>query len=176
MQVTFPSSEFVRPLIEDDLPMLLGWRNHASIRKFMFRNTIIDNDQHFQWFRTLEKDSSHFAFIYEKDSVPSGFVQFKANNKGEAEWGFYVAPGKEKGTGRRMGICAINHAFEEIYFKKILGKALIENFRSIRFHEILGFSRERIPPHHEANDGRSYSFIFFGLLSDTWVKLQSQER
>jgi UDP-4-amino-4,6-dideoxy-N-acetyl-beta-L-altrosamine N-acetyltransferase len=168
MPSVLPSSTRLRPVTKDDLAMILAWRNHPFVREYMFDKRLIQADQHLRWFLALQDHSSKWAFIFEKNTQPCGFVQFKKDEKNQAEWGFYLAPGKEKGTGKALGHCALDYAFANRSFEKILGRSLAENHRSVRFHESLGFVREGISQHHSTDGANSHAVICFGLTIDQW--------
>jgi UDP-4-amino-4,6-dideoxy-N-acetyl-beta-L-altrosamine N-acetyltransferase len=168
MSIVLSSSTRLRPVAEDDLAMILAWRNHPFVREYMFDKCLIQPDQHFRWFLAIQDHSSHWAFIFEKNAQPCGFVQFKQDEKNQAEWGFYIAPGQVKGTGKALGRCALDYAFENKSFEKILGKSLPENHRSVRFHESLGFVKEGVS-HRQSTEGpNSHAVICFGLTADQW--------
>jgi UDP-4-amino-4,6-dideoxy-N-acetyl-beta-L-altrosamine N-acetyltransferase len=168
MSTVLSSSTRLRPVAQDDLAMILAWRNHPFVREYMFDKSLIQADQHLRWFLTLQDHSSQWAFIFEKNTQPCGFVQFKKDEKNQAEWGFYLAPGQEKGMGKALGHCALDYAFENKSFEKILGRSLAENYRSVRFHESLGFVREDISQHQSGDSANSHPVICFGLSIDQW--------
>jgi UDP-4-amino-4,6-dideoxy-N-acetyl-beta-L-altrosamine N-acetyltransferase len=87
---------------------------------------------------------------------------------GVADWGFYIAPGAEKGTGRLLGQAALDYAFQRLNLHKICGQALAFNERSVKFHHNLGFKQEGIL-RDQYYDGENYhAIICFGLLKVEW--------
>ena len=40
----------LRPLMEQDLEMVLQWRNHPEINRYMYNQTAISWEEHRQWF------------------------------------------------------------------------------------------------------------------------------
>ena len=122
----------------DDLEMVLAWRNSPSIRKVMKNQKEISFEEHKTWF-ALSIKSNKKLFIFQVNEVPKGFVQFEIKD-GSAEWGFYVDP-KCKGAGKKMGITAINYAFDNFDIQCITGDVLKNNDRSHTFHLFLGFKR-----------------------------------
>ena len=126
----------LRPMRSDDLEMVLAWRNSPSIRKVMKNQKEISFEEHKTWF-ALSIKSNKKLFIFQVNEVPKGFVQFEIKD-GSAEWGFYVDP-KCKGAGKKMGITAINYAFDNFDIQCITGDVLKNNDRSHTFHLFLGF-------------------------------------
>lgn len=160
----------VRPMTADDLALVLEWRNHPNIRRFMLTQHEIATEEHRHWFDIVSKDNSRKQLLFEDGAgVPLGYVQLiGANDGGIADWGFYMAPNAAKGTGRRMGKVTLAFAFQEIGLHKVCGQALDFNTASLRFHRRLGFQQEGVlrEQHRIAND--YYDLICFGLLQSEW--------
>src|SRR5690606_7378254 len=72
----------LRRLTADDLPLVLSWRNHPDVRRFMYTRHEISAEEHARWFAEAEADPSrHLLAFAEKPAekpaapaVPRGFV------------------------------------------------------------------------------------------------------
>lgn len=159
----------VRIMVEGDLEQVLRWRNHPDIRKYMYTQHEISLAEHKKWYGRVSQESCNHLLIVEEDGVALGFVKItEIRPGGVAEWGFYVAPGSAKGTGRKLGSAALTYAFESLRLHKVCGQALDSNERSIALHRSLGFKEEGIQ-HGQHFDGEQYHSIYcFGLLSSDW--------
>jgi UDP-4-amino-4,6-dideoxy-N-acetyl-beta-L-altrosamine N-acetyltransferase len=159
----------VRPMTQSDLDCVLSWRNHPDVRRYMYSQNEITLDEHQRWFvRTLQDPHKHML-IFEVGKKPFGFVNFsELACGGVADWGFYAAPAAPKGTGRRLGMAALDHAFKQINLHKICGRVIGYNDRSIRFHQSLGFQQEGILRDQHYDGERFHHVICFGLLSHEW--------
>jgi UDP-4-amino-4,6-dideoxy-N-acetyl-beta-L-altrosamine N-acetyltransferase len=164
-----PRSDRVRPVTAADLDMLLEWRNHDDVRRFMCTQHRITPAEHQAWFVRQSSDPCQHPLVFEGDGEPLGFVKLNVIADGQvAEWGFYVSPIAAPGTGRRLGRTALSHAFGILRLHKVSGRALAFNTPSIRFHERMGFVREGVLRQHHF-DGVSYhDVIAFGLLCAEW--------
>lgn len=163
------STDRMRPMTTDDLALVLSWRNHADVRRYMYTQHEITLTEHQSWFwRTSENPHKHLL-IFEADSNPQGFVQMTQLGGGPvAEWGFYVSPDAPKGMGRRMGQAALRYAFEQIRLYKLCGQVLAYNEPSIRLHRALGFQQEGLL-RDQHYDGECYhNVLYFGLLNSEW--------
>ena len=159
----------MRPLQQKDLTLLLKWRNHASIRKSMLSQHIISPSEHIDWFSSNSLDPNFQPMIYEENNCAMGYVSFTILAEGgSAEWGFYSAPDAPKGTGTRMGECALSYAFKDLKLKKIYGQALHTNAISQNFHIKLGFHQEGIAQKQSAHDSRYHDIICYSLLQKDW--------
>lgn len=166
----------VRSMREEDLANVLQWRNHPDVRRFMYTQHEISLAEHRVWYEQVQKDHRHDLLIVENDGEPLGFVQFTEQDDGVAKWGFYAAPGAPKGSGQKLGVAALNYAFQHLGFHKICGEALAFNERSIGFHRRLGFRNESVL-HNGHFDGNRYHDVYhFAMLVDEWYEQHQDSR
>ena len=157
-------------MIDDDLEMVLGWRNHPEIRRYMFTHHEITIDEHRRWFMRNSLDASRRLLIFILNGEALGFVHFSGVAKGAiADWGFYAAPDAPKGTGRKLGGAALKYGFQAEGLHKICGQALDYNQPSIRFHQMLGFRQEGVLRDQHLDGATYHSVICFGLLRLEWA-------
>lgn len=159
----------VRLLKQEDLPLILTWRNHPDIRRFMFTQHEIQMDEHRKWFESASQDPTRRLLMVEDSMQAIGYVQFsRISEQGVADWGFFVRPESAKGTGRQLGEAALEYAFGTLNLHKVCGQAIDVNQASIAFHERLGFSREAELTARQCINGRYHDVICFGLLEQEW--------
>ena len=159
----------IRPLVDDDLAMILAWRNHPDVRRHMFNSDAIAPTEHHEWFERASRDPGKHLLVFEADGLPRGFVQFsRSGGDPVADWGFYAAPGAPAGTGRLLGRAALEYAFGHLGLHKVCGQVLAGNERSISLHRALGFRQEGLL-REQHYDGTTYHDVLcFGLLQSEW--------
>ncbi len=160
---------YLRQMRDDDLGLVLQWRNHPEVRRYMYTQHEISLEEHARWFERLRHDKLQKALIFVVDEKPLGYVNFKQHaDSAIADWGFYLAPDAPKGTGGQLGRAALIYAFDELRLSKLCGQALGFNEKSIRFHQRMGFQREGVLRQHHF-DGEGYHDVeCFGLLASEW--------
>lgn len=164
-----PDDVSIRSMTKGDLAMVLTWRNHPEVRRFMLTQHEISLTEHTQWFNRAVQDNKRRLIIVQENNKPIGFVQFSGVEPGGiADWGFYAHPDAAKGTGRKIGTSALDFAFCHLKLHKVCGEAIASNQASIRFHERLGFKREAELRDQRRINGLYHSLIIFGLLVDEW--------
>lgn len=165
----------IRTMQVSDLDHVLAWRNEPQVRNMMYTRHEISVEEHHRWFEAASRDDSRYLLIFELDSTACGFINLsRLRNSPVAEWGFYLAPDAPRGTGRKMGVAVLDHAFDELGIHKVCGEAIAFNERSIRYHESLGFVREGVL-RQQFFDGMGYHDVHcFGLLRDEWKARHSQ--
>jgi UDP-4-amino-4,6-dideoxy-N-acetyl-beta-L-altrosamine N-acetyltransferase len=164
-----PKQGSVRKMMRRDLDLVFQWRNHVDVRRFMFNQKKIVLEEHHIWFERVSLDSRRHQLIFEINSVPSGVISFSLHDTVRvADWGFYLAPEVEKGSGRQLGLAALDYAFSKLGLHKLCGEALAFNTRSIDFHFSLGFKKEGVLKENYF-DGQAYhDVVCFGLLDFEW--------
>lgn len=161
----------IRPMQATDLDMVLAWRNHPDVRQHMLTQHVITLDEHRQWFDRSLHNPQRQIMLVENQGLPFGLVHFTGiAPQASVDWGFYLAPGAAKGSGRALGQSALSFAFGQMQMHKLCGQVLDGNAASVRFHERLGFSLEGrlreqvfIQSHHR-------DLLCFGLLRSEWLK------
>jgi UDP-4-amino-4,6-dideoxy-N-acetyl-beta-L-altrosamine N-acetyltransferase len=159
----------IRVVTWDDLAMVLAWRNHSDVRRFMFTQHKISLEEHRNWFAKATQDPNRRLLIIEEAKQAIGYVQFsQAIDGGIADWGFYASPDAPKGTGRKIGVTALDYAFGSLKLHKVCGQAIESNQASINFHKRLGFALEGVLRDQRRIKGVYHSLHCFGLLAREW--------
>ena len=163
------SDSRLRPMEAKDLELVLVWRNHPAVRRFMYTTHLISPEEHARWFERSKHQTGVWLLIYEQGGSPAGFVNISETRYQQvADWGFYLAPDAEKGTGQALGMATLEYAFESLQLHKLCGQALGFNQRSIRFHEKLGFIQEGVLREQHFDGARFFDVFCFGLLASEW--------
>ncbi|WP_310741040.1 UDP-4-amino-4,6-dideoxy-N-acetyl-beta-L-altrosamine N-acetyltransferase [Ideonella aquatica] len=169
------STDRLRPLRAEDLPLVRAWRNHPAVRQHMFTTHEITAEEHAQWFQRQQADATRRLYLFERDGRPQGFMHLSGVQLGGVcEWGFYAAPDAPRGTGRAMGAATLAELFTVEQVHKICGQVLQGNAASMRFHETLGFRPEGVlHQQHCSTDGRHLDVHCYGLLAADWRASQT---
>lgn len=161
----------IRLMTMDDLSMVLSWRNHPDVRSFMFTRHEIALAEHRNWFAKAILDTSRRLLIVEDKKQAIGYVQLnQVADGGISEWGFYAQPNAPKGTGFKLGVMALNHAFGTLKLHKVCGNAISSNQASIALHLRLGFALEGVLRDQQIIEGAYHNLHCFGLLATEWQR------
>ncbi|GAB1261941.1 UDP-4-amino-4,6-dideoxy-N-acetyl-beta-L-altrosami ne N-acetyltransferase [Aurantivibrio plasticivorans] len=159
----------LKAMSEEHLGLVLSWRNHKEVRKYMYTQREILSHEHALWFEMASKDPLRNLLIFEIENTPLGFVSFTQKEcRTIADWGFYLAPDVPKGTGSELGIAALNFSFHELGLHKLCGQVLGYNNRSIRFHLKLGFIKEGVLRQQHYDNLNYHDIHCFGILDSEW--------
>lgn len=164
-----PQKYSIRPLAHNDLSLLLAWRNHPSIRRFMFTQHEISMQEHQCWFENASADEARRLMLVENDGHPIGYVQFiRVAVGGVADWGFYTNPESPRGSGMKLAELALAYAFDTLGLHKVCGQAISINLNSIRFHTRIGFTQEGLLRDQQLINSAYHDLLCFGLLANEW--------
>lgn len=160
----------LRPLRDEDLAMILVWRNHPAVRRNMYNTHEITMAEHLAWWARTVNDPSARYFVYEDEGDPSGVVGFTQINTANrsASWAFYAREGARRGIGTRMEVAALSLAFGELGLSKLSCEVLSHNLRVVRMHQKFGFRIEGVfRCHHQVGDLR-LDVYRLAMLAKDW--------
>lgn len=154
---------------EGDFELVLSWRNHPDVRRYMYTQQEISFEEHSRWFARASQDPDRHLLLFVANAQPLGFINIhQIASGGVADWGFYAAPYAPKGTGRALGQAALRYAFRTARLHKLCGQVLAFNERSIRFHLSLGFQHEGVLRQQNFDGQKYHDVVCFGLLASEW--------
>jgi len=168
IEFLWSNSNNLRQLQEEDLAIILQWRNDDKIRHFMFNSDVIALADHQAWFQRTVKDESKHLLIFEKNKFSVGFAQLSVLKGGVAEWGFYVDPSSPRGTGQQMALNVLQYSFESLNLHKISARVIDFNQRSLHLHNKFFFTEEGVLRDEHYDGVKYHNVICFGLLKNEW--------
>jgi len=161
----------LRPLADDDLGMVLEWRNHPNVREHMYTSHVISEEEHRAYFARVKNDpSKEYLICVDEGGVPVGVVNFVDMNEanGTAFWGFYSGDQSRRGVGLQMGYLALKHVFGNLGIRKLNAEVLGTNVVGLRFQQGLGFKVEGVFKHHHLTNSGYVDVYRLGMFGDDW--------
>jgi len=160
----------IRPINEDDLQMVLAWRNSERINRYMFSNHSITMAEHRRWFEGLAA-AERFCLIFELNNRAVGVVNITELDSydNKCSWGFYLGEtGLPKGTGLLMGYHGLQFIFAELGIRKLGSKSFAFNKNSIHYHQKLGFMEEGILRQECKKNEVFEDVVLLALFKEKW--------
>lgn len=159
------------PICQEDLELVLKWRNSERIRMNMLNDQVISWQCHCEWFKSLQHRSDREFFLFSIDNKKVGIMSFSdinQNNK-NCSWGFYVGEEKApKGTGLLMAYYALNYIFDKYSLHKINSEVISFNQISVVYHKKLKFEMTGILKEELFRNGHFYDLCMFSLFRSVW--------
>lgn len=160
------------PLTKEYLDIVFRWRNLIDVRKNMYTDHEITQEEHLAWFERMNQDSSKQYFIFELDNEPCGVIGFVDINiiSKSSSWAFYSGDTAVRGIGSLMEVAALDYAFNELKLEKLYCEVLEFNDSVIKFHKKHGFEQEGIFKKHHFSKGRYWDVHRLAIFKSDWGK------
>ncbi|WP_238348334.1 UDP-2,4-diacetamido-2,4,6-trideoxy-beta-L-altropyranose hydrolase [Pseudomonas sp. RW10S2] len=161
----------LRSIQDDELELMLAWRNAPSVRSNMYTRHVISLEEHLAWWQRARLRADQQYLMYEFNGVPCGIVGFTDidDSNSTASWAFYADPEAPKGTGSRMEFLALEHAFDVRRLHKLSCEVLAFNSGVVRLHQKFAFTVEGVlRQQHRVND-EWVDIVCLGLLREEWA-------
>lgn len=130
----------LRSMTLKDLDQVRTWRNDPVVRKHMFFQEFITEEEHLKWFESLEKSDQYFV-VYSKD-VAIAVINVKEidfeDRTGEAG----VFAGKEFQQSYELMLsiyCLMDAFFDDFNFSRLTATLRTDNENAITFNKALGY-------------------------------------
>ncbi len=161
----------------EDIPLLMNWFNDQVISKFMYSPGTINSEESLieSFFVMVHSDidlmledrvsgkTIGFLSIYDQDPV---------NNS--AEISFLIGDNelRGKGLGKEIAKLTVNICFDELALNRVVASATVENVRSVKALEAVGFKRVGLLREYQIVDGKKYDEHLLEMLREDHLKLK----
>ena len=124
----------------DEKLMVLEWRNHPSIKKWMFTKEPISLENHLNYIDSLSSRDDRVYFLVKNNEEAVGVIDLTdidmLNKK--AEIGLYVKPNL-KGMGKLLMQRIITYAFNTLELSSLISEVFEENNSAIKLYKKFNF-------------------------------------
>lgn len=166
----------LKEISDNDLPLVLSWRNQEKIKNVMINDKNVSWDEHLSWYENQKENVNLIVLLFYLDDKPLGLVNFRVDRLNEkCEWGFYIgAQDAPRGAGTLMGYAALNYLFYQLKVRKVCAEVLEHNIKSLTFHDKLGFSHEGKLVKHLKKNNQFIDVHLLGLFKEQWEQKQDK--
>jgi len=129
-----------------DLKVTYKWLNNPVIREFSFSKSIVEFDDHYNWFiNKLESNDTEY-YILEKEGNQIGSIRIDYIMSNNGKINYLIDPSH---TGKGMGGLLLKEALSKIKkdypkLKSVYGIVFKRNIASIKIFMKLGFVQEKL--------------------------------
>lgn len=164
----------LRDIQQDELAIMLVWRNAPSVRANMYTNHVISFEEHKNWWNRIQKDKKYRYLMFEHQGKPMGIVAITEINtsKKSASWAFYASPDAPKGTGSRMELLALDTALKQMELFTLNCEVLGFNKPVLRLHEKFGFETIEVIADGHSIDGKFCDIHKLLISAEKWSKIR----
>lgn len=136
----------LRELEERDAAQIVRWRNSDAVRRNLFTQTLLTEEQHLQYFRSVVLTGRCRQYVIVMDGTPpldigSVFLKNIDPEKKQAEFGIFI--GEAQGRGKKLSGQAtdavLRIAFEELRLDRVCLSVVADNLPAIKTYLRAGF-------------------------------------
>ena len=138
----------LRPVTEQDLPLLRAWRNSDFVREKMVSTSLITKEQQSAWFKKISHDETQRHWVIEYRGQPIGSTNVKVPVTGETvstattlEPGLYI--GDEKYQGNLLAfaptLALYDYCFAHFKVHKFQAAVKPSNLAALKYNQQLGY-------------------------------------
>lgn len=124
----------------EEKKMVLLWRNHPTIKQWMYNNDDISLENHLNFIETLKDCMDKFYFLVKRDDDYIGVVDFTNIDKKSksSEFGLY-ANIELKGNGKALLNSICEYGFNALNINKLIAEVFAENEKAINLYKKFNF-------------------------------------
>jgi UDP-4-amino-4,6-dideoxy-N-acetyl-beta-L-altrosamine N-acetyltransferase len=159
-------TEFTK-LCEEDVLLVLKWRNDPTIRLWMYNKHEISNLEHSNFITSLSNNTLMKYWLVHRNGSPIGVssVINIANNSGE--WGYYLDPQPDARVHSfEFYVQSLKYLFDEIQLEKIYGFTLKDNPANV-FNDFFGFDKILIK---KKTNGVEAEYYYREIKRSDWLE------
>ena len=168
----------LRPVHQDDLPMLLAWRNSDRISSEMLTTHKITWAEHEAWFKHIhqQKPPRNFVFCYENRAIGyMGFSDWDEKNR-TCSSSSYIGAMLDVpiDAGLFVDYMGLEYIFSHTEMNKVWSYVFEHNKRAYKLNLLLGYKDEGYLRQDFLQNGRLRDVHVIGILRSEWK--QEKER
>lgn len=155
-------------LTEEELEMVRKWRNHPDIKRWMYHQHEISEEEHRSFVESLRKSFQNAYWLVKGDERYVGVLYFNRINLEQRHtyFGIYANPyDRIPGAGRILGNLVIKLAFDMLDLHTLKLEVLEDNEKAIRLYANLGFKEEGRLKEFVIRNGRWIDVIVMGVIN-----------
>lgn len=122
----------------EEAKMVLEWRNHPNIRKWMYTQDEISLENHLNFINSLKNNSNKLYFLVKKENEFIGVIDFSDINIQSVEMGIYANPNL-RGFGKILLEIIKDYSFDVLKVKSIFSEVFYSNEKAYQLYKKYNF-------------------------------------
>ena len=164
----------LRSIRQEDLSMLLAWRNSERIASEMLTSHEITWEEHEAWFQRIQRCEPlrNFVFCYEDRAIGyMGFSDWDEENK-RCSAGSYLGSVTDVpiDAGLLLDYMGLEYIFSQTEMNKVWSYVFAHNKRAYKLNLLLGYKEEGYLRQHFLQNGELQDVHVVGILRSEWKR------
>ena len=123
----------------EEKEMILKWRNHPDIRKWMYNQDEIKLEEHLNFIESLKSRKDKLYFLVKKEEEFIGVIDFtQLVEKKSVHMGIYSNP-NINGNGKILLNKIIDYSFNNLKVKRVFSEVFAENDKAYNLYKKFNF-------------------------------------
>ena len=124
----------------DEKKMIISWRNHLSVKQWMYSTNDITLENHLAFIESLKNSIDKLYFVVKQNSEYIAVIDFTEINNPEIYFGLYANPNvKIMGIGRILEKLCIDYAFNILKIDTLKLEVFTDNIQVRNLHKKFNF-------------------------------------
>ena len=147
-------------------------RNEEGVRKWMYTDHLIGEEEHRAWIRRLERDDRQLVFVVlDGERVPLGVVSVSGMDRlhGKTDWAYYLTASARGGLGSALEYAFLDFVFGPLGMEKLNCEVIEGNDAVVKLHRKFLFQEEGFRRSNILKNGERRGVHLLGLTRDDWM-------
>lgn len=169
----------LRKLSEADTKNIVKWRNSEFVRRNLYSQNILTEEQHLNYFRNVVETGKCAQWIIVADDgvketdIGTVFIKNIDRDNHKGEYGIFIGEDDFRGKGcaypTTMAILKI--AFEELHLNRVYLSVMADNIAAIKAYQKAGFAIEGILKEDFKRADGYVDIVVMGIVKSMWDKV-----
>lgn len=126
-------------LDKERLTMVLAWRNHSDIRRWMLSDDEISLENHLHFVESLKNRADKRYFLVQQEDAYIGVIDFTDITQTSAEIGIYANPNM-RGVGKALMNALVEYGVSTLGVEILIASVFADNDRAKHLYEKFDFA------------------------------------
>lgn len=169
---------YLRELVEKDTANIVRWRNDPAVRKNLFSQAPITEEQHLLYFRKTVQAGlcSQYVISVTENSrtfdIGTAFIKRIDCENRKGEFGMFIGEQSSRGKGYALPVVRqmLSIAFLKLKLHRVYLSVMADNIPAIKVYERAGFTKEGILKDDYLRSDGFVDIIVMGITEPYWQK------
>ena len=166
----------LRPLTEADTANIVRWRNSESVRKNLYTQAELTEQQHLNYFKNVVqagKCAQYIIIVSENGNqhhIGTVFIKSIDRENRKGEFGMFIGEDRFRGKGYAVPTVKqiLEIAFSELGLNRVYLTAMADNEPAIRAYEKAGFVKEGLMKEDFLRCDGYVDIVVMGITAKKW--------
>lgn len=167
---------YIREINENDTANIVRWRNRDFVRKNLYSQELLTEEQHQEYFCKVVQTGKcrQFIIVVENSGmlrdIGTIFIKNIDIHSKKGEYGIFIGEEDAQGKGyaKEATRQILQYAFCELNLNRVYLSVLAENENAIHLYEKSGFQREGILKEEYCRNGEFKDVVVMGITKGNW--------